>query len=101
MSILISTSAIENKCDKIIAALERAVSPDHISIEHNISLLAIVGRGMVKSKGTSARVLKAIANSDTNIRMIDQGSSEKNIIIGVDDKDFEKSLKAIYDEFVK
>ena len=56
---------------------------------------------MVKAKGTSARVLTAIANSDTNIRMIDQGSSEKNIIIGVDDKDFERSLKAIYDEFVK
>jgi aspartate kinase len=101
MSILINTSAVENKSEKILAALERAVSPDHISIEHNISLLAIVGRGMVKAKGTSARVLTAIANSDTNIRMIDQGSSEKNIIIGVDDKDFERSLKAIYDEFVK
>ena len=101
MSILINTSAVENKSEKILAALERAVSPDHISIEHNISLLAIVGRGMVKAQGTSARVLTAIANSDTNIRMIDQGSSEKNIIIGVDDKDFERSLKAIYDEFVK
>ena len=101
MSILVNTSVIEGKCEKILAALERAVSPDHISIEHNISLLAIVGRGMVKAKGTSARALTAIANSDTNIRMIDQGSSEKNIIIGVDDKDFEKSLKAIYNEFVK
>lgn len=101
MSILVNTSVIEGKCEKILAALERAVSPDNISIEHNISLLAIVGRGMVKAKGTSARALTAIANSDTNIRMIDQGSSEKNIIIGVDDKDFEKSLKAIYNEFVK
>lgn len=101
MSILVNTSSVVNKSEKILAALERAVSPDHISIEHNISLLAIVGRGMVKAKGTSARALTAIANSDTNIRMIDQGSSEKNIIIGVDDKDFEKSLKAIYNEFVK
>ena len=56
---------------------------------------------MIQAKGTSARVLTAIANSDTNIRMIDQGSSEINIIIGVDEKDFEKSLNAIYNEFVK
>ena len=64
MSILVNTSVIEGKCEKILAALERAVSPDHISIEHNISLLAIVGRGMVKAKGTSARsrLLKPITS---------------------------------------
>ncbi len=101
MSLIVATAELEGKCEKVLSALERSVSPDHLSIEHNLSLIAVVGRGMIKSKGTSARVLKAVAASDTNIRMIDQGSSEINIIIGVDEKDFEKSLKAIYNEFVK
>ncbi|MBE6670128.1 MAG: aspartate kinase [Ruminococcaceae bacterium] len=101
MSIVISTSQLEGKCEKIISALERSVNPDHLSVEHNLSLIAVVGRGMIQAKGTSARVLTAIAESDTNIRMIDQGSSEINIIIGVDEKDFEKSLNAIYNEFVR
>jgi len=101
MSLVISTSQLEGKCEKILSALERTVNPDHLSVEHNLSLIAVVGRGMIQAKGTSARVLKAVAASDTNIRMIDQGSSEINIIIGVDEKDFEKSLNAIYDEFVK
>ena len=101
MSIVIASSQLEGKCEKILSALERSVNPDHLSIEHNLSLIAVVGRGMIQAKGTSARVLTAIANSDTNIRMIDQGSSEINIIIGVDEKDFEKSLNAIYNEFVK
>ncbi len=101
MSIVIASSELEGKCEKVLAALERAVNPDHLSIEHNLSLIAVVGRGMVEAKGTSARVLSAVAVSDTNIRMIDQGSSEMNIIIGVEEKDFEKSLKAIYNEFVR
>jgi len=101
MSLIISTSQLEGKCEKVLSALERTVNPDHLSIEHNLSLIAVVGRGMIQAKGTSARVLKAVAASDTNIRMIDQGSSEINIIIGVDEKDFEKSLNAIYAEFVK
>lgn len=101
MSLVISTNQLEGKCDKVLSALERTVNPDHLSIEHDLSLIAVVGRGMIQAKGTSARVLKAVAASDTNIRMIDQGSSEINIIIGVDNKDFEKSLNAIYNEFVK
>ncbi len=101
MSIIIASQQLEGKLEKVLAALERSVSPEHLSVEHNLSLIAVVGRGMVKSKGTSARVLSAVAASDTNIRMIDQGSSEMNIIIGVEEKDFEQSLKAIYNEFVK
>ncbi|MBR6747308.1 MAG: ACT domain-containing protein, partial [Clostridia bacterium] len=64
-----------------------------------IALLAVVGRGMVRSKGIAARLLTAIAGADINIRMIDQGSSEMNIIVGVDEADFERAMRGIYVEF--
>ena len=70
-------------------------------IAHGIALLAVVGRGMVKAKGTAARILSAVSAADVNIKMIDQGSSELNVIIGVEEKELEAALKAIYSEFVK
>jgi aspartate kinase len=72
-----------------------------VVIEDGLALLAVVGRGMVKAKGTAARVFSAISNAGVNIRMIDQGSSELNIIVGVEEHDLEKALNAIYAEFVK
>ena len=77
-----------------------AVEPDAVTIEEGLALVAVVGRGMIKSKGTAVRVFKAVADAGINIRMIDQGSSELNIIIGVDEADFEKAMRAIYAEFV-
>jgi aspartate kinase len=65
-----------------------------------MSLIAVVGRAMVKAKGTAARVFKAISGAGINIRMIDQGSSEISIIVGVDEGDFEEAMRAIYQEFV-
>ena len=64
-------------------------------------MIAVVGRGMKEAKGTAARIFSAISNADVNIRMIDQGSSELNIIIAVYESDYEKTIKAIYEEFVK
>ena len=87
--------------EELINELCREVEPDCIYIEDNLALLAVVGRGMVSEKGTAARVFKAIAEADINIRMIDQGSSELNIIVGVNEDDLEKAMQAIYDEFVK
>ncbi len=66
-----------------------------------MALIATVGRGMSARTGTSARLFAALAKADVNIRMIDQGSSEINIIVGVQNKDFEKAVKAIYDAFVE
>ena len=66
-----------------------------------MALLAVVGRGMVKVKGTAARIFTSLAKANVNIRMIDQGSSELNIIIGVDANDYITALNAIYNEFVK
>ena len=101
MGVVLETAAIDSIREKIITQLQRAVRPDRISVEDGLSLIAVVGRGMVKAKGTAARVFDAISNADVNIRMIDQGSCELNIIVGVEESDFEKTLSAIYDEFVK
>ncbi len=87
--------------DELIADLFAATASDSINIENNISLVAVVGRKMRNAPGTAARVFNALAKADINIRLIDQGSSELNIIIGVDTKDFEEAIKAIYNEFVK
>ena len=101
MCVIINKSEMADRKDRIIERICRAVEPDSISVEDGLALIAIVGRGMVKAKGTAVRVFKAVANADINIKMIDQGSSELNIIIGVDEKDFESAMKAIYKEFVK
>lgn len=100
MSIVVSTEAISDKRDRIVEKLRESVNPDSITIEDGIALIAVVGRGMKNAKGTAARVFKAIADADINIRMIDQGSSELNIIIGVGEEDFERALNSIYHEFV-
>ncbi len=101
MSVVVSTSYLDARRERIIASINKRVRPDSVVIEDGLALLAVVGRGMVKSKGTAARVFDAISDADINIRMIDQGSSELNIIVGVEERDLEKALNAIYREFVK
>ena len=101
MTIVVATAAIKGKRDRLIHALNRAVRADHIEIFDGLSLIAVVGRGMVKAKGTAARVFNAVSDAGVNIRMIDQGSSERNIILSVDEDSFEQAMSAIYDEFVK
>ena len=100
MSVIVATADIEPIKDKIIAALNRTLKPDSVTVDDGLALVAVVGRGMVKAKGTAARVFSAVSNAGVNIRMIDQGSSELNIILGVEERDFEDTLKAIYNEFV-
>ena len=101
MSVVISTAQIEGHRDELINELCHAVHPDCIYIDDNMALLAVVGRGMIGETGTAARVFGAIAKAGVNLRMIDQGSSEINIIVGVDENDLEKAMNAIYDEFVR
>ncbi|MBQ8332118.1 MAG: aspartate kinase [Clostridia bacterium] len=101
MSIVISTDELEGRREKIVSSINRRVKPDHVSVEDNLALLAVVGRAMVKAKGTAARVFDSISGAGVNIRMIDQGSSEISIIVGVEAHEFNKALEAIYKEFVK
>ena len=84
----------------MLANLHRSVHPDAIEMEGDLSLVAVVGRGMKATRGTAGRIFSALAHANVNVKMIDQGSSELNIIIGVQDKDFETAIKAIYDIFV-
>ncbi len=100
MGVIVQTAELNGKRERIIQSLEHSVRPDSLTVEDNIALIAVVGRGMVKSKGTAARVFKAVSDAGVNIRMIDQGSSELNIILGVDGDDFERAVEAIYREFV-
>lgn len=101
MSVLVESKAIEECKGSITAEMVKKVNPDSITIVENLCLVAVVGRGMVATEGTAARVFTALARNHVNIRMIDQGSSEINIIVAVEEKDFSTTIKAIYDEFVK
>ena len=101
MSIVVSTAALADKRDRILNSIQRSVRADHVEIVDGLSLIAVVGRGMVKAKGTAARVFNAVSNAGVNIRMIDQGSSERNIILSVDEDSFETAMQAIFNDFVK
>lgn len=101
MSVIVSTAQLEENREKVLQTITRRTKPDSITVEDGMALIAVVGRGMVKARGTAARIFNAISAAGVNIKMIDQGSCELNIIVGVDEDDFEKTLNAIYSEFVK
>ena len=84
----------------MVSAIHRLADPDSIDIEADLALIAVVGRGMKSTRGTAGRIFSALAHANVNVKMIDQGSSELNIIIGVANDDFETAIKAIYDIFV-
>lgn len=99
MSIVVSTPELNKNKEKVLNGIFKAVSPDSMTVEDEIALIAIVGRGMIEAKGTASRIFKAISDADVNIKMIDQGSSEISIIIGITENDFERAMEAIYNEF--
>ena len=101
MTVVVNTKSLQMKRADVLAGICKNIDPENIFVEENLALIAVVGRGMVKAKGTAARVFKALADASVNVRMIDQGSSELNIIVGVDSNDYIKALNAIYYEFVK
>ena len=100
MTIIVNTEEFIDKEQDILAGIHRAVQPDSIVLESDLALIAVVGRGMKASRGTAARVFRALAKENINIKMIDQGSSELNIIIGVRNCYFNQAIKAIYNEFI-
>lgn len=100
MTVFIHQTEFEEKEQKVLAGIHRAVAPDYIDLESNLALIAIVGRGMRATRGTAGRIFSALAHANINVKMIDQGSSELNIIVGVRNEDFEAAIQAIYDIFV-
>jgi len=100
LTVFVHQDEFIDKEQKVVAAIHRLAHPDHIEIEGDLATIAVVGRGMKSTRGTAGRLFAALTKADINIRMIDQGSSELNIIIGVADDDFETAIQAIYEEFV-
>jgi len=100
LSLVIGDRLLKGKLDDVVASIRAAVKPDNIDVDSNLALIATVGRGMAHRPGTSAKLFGALGMAGVNIRMIDQGSSEMNIIVGVDVGDFEKAVRAIYGAFV-
>ena len=101
MTIFVHQDEFEEKAQTVIAGIHRAVEPDFLELESDLALIAVVGRGMRATRGTSGRIFSALAHANVNVKMIDQGSSELNIIIGVRNHDFAAAINAIYDIFVK
>ncbi len=100
MSITVDSSKLEPVREKVLAEIRREVNPDHIEIEDGIAILAIVGRRMKNTRGTVARVFAAMAHARINVKLIDQGSSELNVIIGVSENDLSEAIRRIYDMFI-
>lgn len=100
LTVYVHQSEFEEKEQQVIAGIHRAVQPDFVEMESDLALIAVVGRGMKSTRGTAGRIFSALAHANVNVKMIDQGSSELNIIIGVENRDFETAVKAIYDIFV-
>lgn len=100
MSVILDTATFRPVEDKIIAQLRRDVKPDHLETEHGIALLAIVGRRMKNTRGTVARLFASLAHARINVKMVDQGSSELNVIVGVNESDLSEAIRRIYDMFV-
>lgn len=100
LTVFVHQPEFEGKEQQVLADIHRLTSPDCVEIESDLALIAVVGRGMKAAKGTAGRIFAALAHANINVKMIDQGSSELNIIIGVKNKDFEAAIKAIYDIFV-
>ena len=99
--VVISDSQLKNKTDILVEEIKRTCNPDSIVVHPNMALIATVGNGMSSNKGVAAKVFNSLSESNINIRMIDQGSSEINILIGIENDDFEKAINSIYGAFVK
>ena len=100
ISVVMSNKKLDGRLDDILEEFQRKLQPDTMDVFENMSLIATVGSGMAKRPGVSAKLFTALSEAGINIRMIDQGSSEMNIIVGVENKDFENAIKAIYNAFV-
>ena len=100
MSVIVSSESLIGKEKAVLDEIAFRCHPDKLEIENNLALIAVVGRGMRKARGTAGRLFSALAHARVNVKMIDQGSSELNIIIGVEEEDFETATRAIYDMFV-
>ena len=99
LSVVVPSAQLRDCRTELLCDIRDAVSPDLILVENDLAMIAVVGRGMVRRKGIAAKLFSALAQADINIRMIDQGSGELNIIVGVDSVDYERAIRALYNTF--
>jgi aspartate kinase len=100
LSVVIADTELENKLESVVQEIRTECRPDAVEVYPNMALIATVGRGMAYTPGIASKLFTALSNKKINVRMIDQGSSEINIIVGVENEDFESALRAIYAAFV-
>ncbi|MPQ45024.1 aspartate kinase [Clostridium tarantellae] len=101
VAFLIDSNKLKNKTSKILDEIKRQCNPDSIDVFHNMAVLATVGRCLSYIPSAPSKIFNALSESNVNIKMIDHGSSELNILIGIKNEDFEKAMNAIYNKFVK
>ena len=101
VSVVLPTAAVEKELYTIMAEIKKEAQPDTLDVHHHIAVVAAVGRKMAFRPGISGRIFKALGESGINIRMINQGPDELNIIFGVDNKDFKEAIRVLYNSFVK
>ncbi|MCI6811092.1 MAG: aspartate kinase [Lachnospiraceae bacterium] len=101
LTVFVHQDEFMDKEQQVVTGIHRLAKPDTIDIEADLALIAVVGRGMKSTRGTAGRIFSALAHAKVNVKMIDQGSSELNIIIGVTNDDFETAISAIYNMFVE
>ena len=101
LSVVVADEELNGKLDDVLAQLNRDLEPDNVEVDPDLALIATVGRSMKTKPGTAATLFNALAQAHVNIRMIDQGSSELNIIVGINKSDFETAIRAIYAAFVQ
>jgi aspartate kinase len=101
MSVVVASEEIGDKAAPVMEAIRNELKPDRLEAEHDLSLIAVVGEGMTRQVGMAAKVFKALAGAGVNVRIIDQGASELNIIVGVANADHEKAIRALYAEMTR
>jgi aspartate kinase len=101
MSVVVSNEEINDKTEAILEDIRRILEPDTLEVEQDLALIAVVGEGLSHQVGQAAKVFIALRDANVNVRIIDQGSSEFNIIIGVDNADYEKAIRALYAAMMK
>jgi aspartate kinase len=100
VSVVIPTATIEKNLYTIMAEIQQEAEPDSLEVHHNIAIVAAVGRKMAKRPGISGKLFAALGESNINIRMINQGPDELNIIFGVDNADFKEAIRVLYNSFI-
>lgn len=100
LSVVIESKELEDKLDDVLASLEQSLRPDEITVTEDIAMIAVVGLGLARTVGVAAKITAALADAGINIRMLNQGTNEINVILGVEASDFEGAIRAIYNAFV-